>query len=61
MCIFLVTCDNESESASIQCCDMSIGLINCGKKQVITAMSISVVALWTWDQLKRSYAHSENS
>jgi len=59
MCICIVTCDSDSESIFIQCCDMSIGLFNCGNKQVITAMSISVVALQNWDQLKRNYAHSE--
>ena len=58
MCICLVTCDSVSESISIECCDMSIGLVNCGSKLVITAMSISVVALWTWDQLKRTYTLS---
>jgi len=58
MCICLITCDSGSEIISIQCCDMSIGLVNCGSKPVITAMSTCVVALQTWDQLKRSYALS---
>ena len=58
MCVCLVNCDSGSDSISIQCCDMSIGLVNCGNKPVITAMSTSVVALWTWDQLKRRYTHS---